>query len=213
MFKHSTSTNIDTFFENITANTPFSPCNQFKNKLNIIIMKKLFALILVGTLGITTSFANEEPVKGQEPTIVGVAVGNDNFSTLVAAVKAADLVATLNSAGPFTVFAPVNAAFDKLPEGTVATLLKPENKATLAAVLTYHVVAGKFMAADVIAAIEKNNGSFTVKTVQGGSLTATIKDGKVVLTDEKGGMSTVVLTDVGASNGVIHAIDTVVMPK
>lgn len=176
-------------------------------------MKKFFALLLIGTLGFNSTFATEEtPAKGAEPTIVGVAAGNDNFTTLVAAVKAADLVATLNSDGPFTVFAPVNAAFDKLPEGTVASLLKPENKATLTAILTYHVVAGKFMAADVLAAIKKNNGSFTIPTVQGGSLVASLKDGKVVLTDEKGGMSTVVLTDVAASNGVIHAIDTVVMP-
>ena len=165
-------------------------------------------------MSFNTAFANEDkPVKGVEPTIVGVAAGNENFTTLVAAVKAADLVATLNSAGPFTVFAPVNAAFEKLPEGTVASLLKPESKATLTAVLTYHVVAGKFLAADVLAAIKENNGSFTIATVQGGVLTASLKDGKVVLTDEKGGMSTVVLTDVAASNGVIHAIDTVVMPK
>lgn len=170
-------------------------------------MKKLFAVLMLSAFTFTNAIAQTTP------TIVGVAVGNDNFTTLVAAVKAADLVATLSSDGPFTVFAPVNAAFDKLPDGTVATLLKPENKGTLTAVLTYHVVSGKFMAADVIEAIKGNNGSFTVKTVQGGSLTATIKDGKVVLTDEKGGMSTVIMTDVAASNGVIHAIDTVVMPK
>lgn len=177
-------------------------------------MKKIFALLLMGAMSFNTAFANEDkPVKGVEPTIVGVAAGNENFTTLVAAVKAADLVATLNSAGPFTVFAPVNAAFEKLPEGTVASLLKPESKATLTAVLTYHVVAGKFLAADVLAAIKENNGSFTIATVQGGALIASLKDGKVVLTDEKGGMSTVVLTDVAASNGVIHAIDTVVMPK
>ncbi|SOE21661.1 Uncaracterized surface protein containing fasciclin (FAS1) repeats [Spirosomataceae bacterium TFI 002] len=177
-------------------------------------MKKIFALLLMGAMSFNTAFANEDkPVKGVEPTIVGVAAGNENFTTLVAAVKAADLVATLNSAGPFTVFAPVNAAFEKLPEGTVASLLKPESKATLTAVLTYHVVAGKFLAGDVLAAIKENNGSFTIATVQGGVLTASLKDGKVVLTDEKGGMSTVVLTDVAASNGVIHAIDTVVMPK
>lgn len=176
-------------------------------------MKKLFALLLVGAFSFTTVIANDTPANGEEPTIVGVAVGNDNFSTLVAAVKAADLVETLVSEGPFTVFAPVNAAFDKLPEGTVSMLLKPENKGTLTSVLTYHVVAGKLMAADVISAIKKNNGSFAVKTVQGGTLTATIKDGKVILTDEKGGMSTVVTTGVAASNGVIHAIDTVVMPK
>lgn len=177
-------------------------------------MKKFFGILLMGAISFNTVFANEDKlVKSEEPTIVGVAAGNENFTTLVAAVKAADLVATLNSEGPFTVFAPVNDAFDKLPEGTVATLLKPENKATLTAVLTYHVVAGKFMAADVLAAIKKNKGSFKITTVQGGVLTASLKGGKVVLTDEKGGMSTVVLTDVGASNGVIHAIDTVVMPK
>lgn len=147
------------------------------------------------------------------PTIVGVAAGNDNFSTLVAAVKAAGLVDTLNGEGPFTVFAPTNAAFAALPEGTVETLLKPENKATLTAVLTYHVVAGKFDAAAVVGAIKANNGSFTVPTVQGGKLVASLKGDSVVLTDEKGNMSTVVIADVAASNGVIHAIDTVVMPK
>ena len=145
-------------------------------------------------------------------TIVGVAASNDNFSTLVAAVKAADLVETLNSEGPFTVFAPTNDAFGKLPAGTVETLLKAENKGTLTSILTYHVVAGKFEASDVLDAIKKNNGSFTVRTVNGEKLTASVKDGKVMLKDAKGNYSTVILTDVGASNGVIHAIDTVVMP-
>ncbi len=154
-----------------------------------------------------------EEVKKDNGTIVEVAIGNKNFSTLVAAVKAADLVSTLNSEGPFTVFAPVNDAFAKLPEGTVETLLKPENKETLTAVLTYHVIAGKFMAADVVKAINDNGGKFSIKTVQGGMLTASLKDGKVILTDEKGGTSTVVITDVDASNGVVHAIDSVVMPK
>ena len=145
-------------------------------------------------------------------TIVGVAASNDNFSTLVAAVQAADLVSTLNSDGPFTVFAPTNDAFAKLPEGTVETLLKAENKGTLTSILTYHVVAGKFMASDVLDAIQKNNGSFVIPTVNGEKLTASLKDGKVLLKDSKGNYSTVILTDVGASNGVIHAIDTVVMP-
>ena len=149
----------------------------------------------------------------QIPNIVGVAVGNENFSTLVVAVKAADLVETLSSAGPFTVFAPTNDAFAKLPEGTIATLLKPESKATLTSILTYHVVAGKFDAAAVVAAITANNGAFTVTTVQGGTLVASLVDGKVVLKDEKGNMSTVVIADVAASNGVIHAIDSVVMPN
>ncbi|WP_292942370.1 fasciclin domain-containing protein [Olleya sp. UBA1516] len=145
--------------------------------------------------------------------IVGVAVGNENFTTLVAAVKAADLVETLSGKGPFTVFAPTNDAFNKLPEGTVEILLKPENKKMLTAVLTYHVVAGKFNASAVVEAIKANNGKFTVATVQGGSLTASLEDGDVVLMDEKGNTSKVIMADVAASNGVIHAIDAVVMPK
>jgi uncharacterized surface protein with fasciclin (FAS1) repeats len=149
----------------------------------------------------------------EEKTIVGVAAGNENFTTLVAAVKAAGLVDVLSSKGPFTVFAPVNSAFNKLPEGTVAGLLKPENKKLLAAILTYHVVAGEFKAADVLKAIKDNNGKFVITTVQGGTLTASIKDGKVILTDVKGNVSTIVITDVAASNGVIHAIDSVVMPQ
>lgn len=147
------------------------------------------------------------------PNIVEVAAGNDNFTTLVAAVKAADLAGTLSGDGPFTVFAPTNDAFDKLPEGTVDTLLKPENKSTLSGILTYHVVSGKYEAAAVIDAINKNNGKFTVTTVNGGSIDLSLKDGKVMLTDAKGGTSTVVMADVAASNGVIHAVDTVVMPK
>ncbi|WP_044403256.1 fasciclin domain-containing protein [Lacinutrix sp. Hel_I_90] len=149
----------------------------------------------------------------ETPTIVGVAAGNENFSTLVAAVKAADLVETLNSEGPFTVFAPTNDAFSKLPEGTVETLLKPENKEKLSGILTYHVVSGNLDAAAVTKAITDNNGSFTVKTVQGEEITAMVVDGKVVLTDANGNTATVVMADVKASNGIIHAIDTVVMPK
>ena len=145
--------------------------------------------------------------------IVGVAAANKDFSTLVAAVKAADLVDALKGEGPFTVFAPNNAAFEKLPKGTVATLLKPENKATLTAILTYHVVSGKFMAADVVKAIKDNNGSFKVKTLQGEELTASISGSDVILTDAKGNTSKVIATDVKASNGVIHGIDSVVMPK
>ena len=160
----------------------------------------------------TTEKATEGVVEEQTPTIVGVAVANENFTTLVAAVKAAGLVETLNGKGPFTVFAPLNSAFEKLPEGTVAGLLKPENKKSLTELLTYHVVAGEFKAADVLKAIKDNKGSFKITTVQGGTLTATLSDGGVVLTDEKGNTSKVVLTDVAASNGVIHAIDSVVMP-
>lgn len=194
--------------------------------------KNLLIAFAMSTVIISTASANNEKDKKQNqtkettteqtvevlttnetPTIVGVAASNKNFTTLVAAVKAAGLVETLSSEGPFTVFAPVNAAFDKLPEGTVAGLLKAENLATLKAILTYHVVAGKFMAADVVKAISDNNGKFSIPTVQGGMLTASISDGNVILTDAKGNKSTIVITDVAASNGVIHAIDSVVMPK
>ena len=144
--------------------------------------------------------------------IVDVAASADDFTTLVAAVKAADLASTLKSDGPFTVFAPLNSAFAKLPEGTLATLLKPENKDKLAAILTYHVVAGEFTAQDIIAAIEGSDGEFTVKTVNGSKLVASISNGNVILTDENGGISAVTKTDVDASNGVIHVIDTVVLP-
>ena len=146
-------------------------------------------------------------------TIVDVAVGNPDFSTLVAAVKAAGLVETLSSEGPFTVFAPTNAAFEKLPAGTVDGLLKPENLEKLKGLLTYHVVAGKFDAAAVTDAITKGKGKYTVTTVQGGKIDLSLKDGKVVLTDANGKTSTVAMADVAASNGVIHAIDSVVMPK
>ncbi len=146
-------------------------------------------------------------------TIVDVAAGNPNFSTLVAAVKAAGLAETLSGEGPFTVFAPTNAAFEKLPAGTVDGLLKPENLEKLKGLLTYHVVAGKFDAAAVTDAITKGNGKYTVTTVQGGKIDLSLKDGKVLLTDANGSTSTVAIADVAASNGVIHAIDTVVMPK
>lgn len=149
----------------------------------------------------------------ETPNIVGVAAGNEAFSTLVAAVKAAGLVETLSGDGPFTVFAPTNDAFAKLPEGTVAGLLEPESKDQLTAILTYHVVAGKFEAAAVIEAINGNNGKFTVDTVQGGKIDLSLDNGNVVLTDANGNTSVVIIPDVAASNGVIHAIDTVVMPK
>ena len=159
------------------------------------------ALLLAGSV----SFAQTE-------NIVGVAAGNENFSTLVTAVKTAGLVETLSSEGPFTVFAPTNDAFAKLPDGTVSSLLMPASKMDLTGILTYHVVSGKFEAAAVIDAIKANNGMFKVKTVQGDEIGLSLKDGKVMLTDANGGMSTVVIADVAASNGVIHAIDTVVMP-
>jgi len=165
------------------------------------------------TKEIATKNTAEAEVVKETPTIVGVAAANENFSTLVAAVKAAGLVEILNGDGPFTVFAPVNAAFDKLPEGTVAGLLKPESKDALTALLTYHVVAGKFMAADVVKAISENNGKFSIPTIQGGTLIASLSDDNVILTDENGNISTIIITDVAASNGIIHAIDTVVVPK
>jgi uncharacterized surface protein with fasciclin (FAS1) repeats len=171
-------------------------------------MKKMFKTGLVALLLMTAGFAN-----AQSTDVVDVAIGSKDHSTLVAAVKAADLVATLKGAGPFTVFAPTNAAFDKLPKGTLESLLKPENKATLAKILTYHVVAGNLKASDVLAAIKAGNGKAVVKTIQGESLTASLENGKVILTDAKGGKSTVTVTDLAAKNGVVHVIDTVVMPK
>ena len=170
-------------------------------------MKK-FTIITLCTMLLTVS-----NVFAQAKTIVGVAAGNDDFSTLVAAVTAADLVETLNSEGPFTIFAPTNDAFNKLPEGTVAGLLEPSSKDALTGVLTYHVVAGEYNAAAVLKAIDENNGSFTAKTVQGGDILLSLNDGKVLLTDEKGNSSTVIMADVEASNGIIHAIDSVVMPN
>lgn len=145
--------------------------------------------------------------------IVKVASSNEDFSTLVAAVSAAGLVETLQGEGPFTVFAPTNDAFAKLPKGTVESLLEPSAKDKLTKILTYHVVAGKFVAADVVKAIKAGNGSFTIPTVSGGKLVASISGDNVVLKDENGGMATITATDVAADNGVIHVIDTVVLPK
>ncbi len=145
--------------------------------------------------------------------IVENAVNSKDHTTLVAAVKAADLVSTLQSAGPFTVFAPVNKAFDMLPAGTVETLLKPESKQALTGILTYHVVPGKVSAADLSKMIDDNNGSYTIKTVAGGTLVATKKGGKIMLKDEKGGIAAVTIKDVNQSNGVIHVIDHVLLPQ
>lgn len=149
----------------------------------------------------------------QTKDVVEVAMGSKDHTTLVTAIKAADLVNTLQGKGPFTVFAPSNAAFNKVPAGTVETLLKPENKADLVNLLTYHVVAGNLRATDVLAAIKAGKGKAVIKTIQGESLTATLVNGKVILTDAKGGKATVVTTDLTANNGVVHVIDAVVMPK
>ena len=186
--------------------------NVKKLMMSTLLTAALFSTALISANSINPVNPTPSIEVENNATIVGVAASNENFTTLVAAVKAADLVSTLNSDGPFTVFAPTNDAFAKLPDGTVETLLKAENKGTLTSILTYHVVAGKFMAADVLDAIKKNNGSFTIPTVNGEKLTASLKDGKVMLKDAKGNYSTIILTDVDASNGVIHAIDTVVMP-
>ncbi|MGI8932328.1 MAG: fasciclin domain-containing protein [Sphingomicrobium sp.] len=145
--------------------------------------------------------------------IIENAVNSADHTTLVAAVKAAGLVETLSGPGPFTVFAPTNAAFAKLPAGTVDTLVKPENKAMLTGILTYHVVPGTMTAAALSKAIADGGGSATLKTVAGGNLTATETGGRITLTDAKSGKSTVTQGDVIQSNGVIHVVDTVLMPK
>jgi uncharacterized surface protein with fasciclin (FAS1) repeats len=162
--------------------------------------------------------AQKDPMVGgaaMYPTknIVENAANSKDHTTLVAAVKAAGLVDTLESAGPFTVFAPTNAAFDKLPAGTVDTLLKPENKDQLAKVLKYHVVAGKVSSKQLIGMIKSGGGKAELKTVAGGTITATLSGGKVILTDEKGGTATVTIADVYQSNGVIHVIDSVLLPN
>lgn len=146
-------------------------------------------------------------------TIVSVAQGNPDFSTLVAAVTAAGLGETLSGTGPFTVFAPTNAAFEKIPAADRDALMTPAQRETLSGILTYHVVNGRVMAADLVRQIEEGNGTATLTTVNGGTLTARANGGTVTLTDAKGGTSTVAATDVAASNGVIHAIDTVLMPQ
>ncbi len=181
----------------------------------------LNAVALVVTLVIGTSaFAQKEKTVsvGGAPmypskNIVENAVNSKDHTTLVAAVKAAELVATLQGKGPFTVFAPTNAAFDKLPKGTVEYLVKPENLKTLQTILTYHVVAGKMNASDIAKAIKAGNGKATLKAVSGGALTAWMKGNDLYLTDENGSSAKVTIADVNQSNGVIHVIDTVVTPK
>jgi len=182
--------------------------------------RKFFVTFAIVALAITSAVAgmNNPVVGGKEmyPTknIIGNAVNSADHTTLVAAVKAAGLVETLEGAGPFTVFAPTNEAFDKLPAGTVDTLLKPENKAALTKVLTYHVVAGRLSKSDLMKKIKEGNGSAELTTVEGGKLWVTLHDGKhILLKDEKGGTALVTIANVFQSNGVIHVIDTVVMPN
>jgi uncharacterized surface protein with fasciclin (FAS1) repeats len=188
-------------------------------------MKKMFlasaamAALALSNLAATAQMGDmKDPMVGgaamyPSKTIVENAVNSPVHTTLVAAVKAAGLVDTLNSAGPFTVFAPTNDAFAKLPAGTVDTLVKPENKATLTKILTYHVVAGKLSAKDIAAGIKAGGGKYELTTVEGGKLTATMSGKKIMLTDEKGGMATVTTANVFQSNGVIDVIDTVLMPN
>ncbi|WP_318310006.1 fasciclin domain-containing protein [Flagellimonas crocea] len=172
-------------------------------------MKKLIFAFAACALLLSTQQSNAQ--KSQD--IVDIAVSVDDFSTLVTALKAADLVGALKGDGPFTVFAPVNSGFAKIDSKTLNSLLKPENKEKLAAILTYHVVSGKLMAADVAAALEKGNGSAELTTLNGGKLMAMKKDDGIYLKDAKGNWSKISKTDVVASNGVIHIIEDVVMPN
>ncbi|MGH9820530.1 MAG: fasciclin domain-containing protein [Pyrinomonadaceae bacterium] len=189
-------------------------------------MKKIvlatFAFIL--SVGFGAGSASAQMMDGGNPMVGGAAmyktknivenaVNSKDHTTLVAAVKAAGLVDTLESAGPFTVFAPVNSAFDALPAGTVDTLLKPENKAMLTRILTYHVIAGNYSSKDIAKAIRKGNGKAEFTTVSGGKLWASMDGSTLVLTDEKGGQSRVTIADVKQSNGVIHVVDAVLLPN
>jgi uncharacterized surface protein with fasciclin (FAS1) repeats len=184
-------------------------------------VKKTLAVLLLSMLALAATSAVAGPknpmVGGQEmfPTkdIIDNAVNSADHTTLVAAVKAAGLVATLKGPGPFTVFAPTNEAFAKLPAGTVDSLLKPENKDMLTKVLTYHVVAGRLSASELKKEIKAGHGQAMLKTVSGGTLIAMMQGENIVLKDEKGGMSTVTIPNVFQSNGVIHVVDTVVLPN
>ncbi|KQT64346.1 MULTISPECIES: fasciclin domain-containing protein [unclassified Aureimonas] len=184
--------------------------------LKILVRNALLASVLVGSAGAVLA---QEPVTvGGAPmyadkTIAENAPNASNLTTLVAAVKAAGLVETLGTKGPFTVFAPDNDAFAKLPAGTVDTLVKPENKEMLTKILTYHVVPAKALAADAMKMIKDDGGKHMVKTVQGEELTLAMEGDKLTITDAKGGKATVTQADVLQSNGVVHVIDTVLMPK
>ena len=178
---------------------------------------KLSAVVLAAIVSAATVPAMAQVMVGGAPMysnkdIIDNAVNSKDHTTLVAAVKAAGLVDTLKGPGPFTVFAPTNAAFAALPAGTVDTLLKPENKAKLAKILTYHVVPGRITAADLLAKIKAGNGTATLKTVEGANLTATVIGNTVTITDAKGTMAHVTTADVLQSNGVIHVVDKVLLP-
>ena len=180
-------------------------------------ISKFFSAVIVLLITVGAVSAQTKMVGGAamypNKNIIENAVNSKDHTTLVAAVKAAGLVETLQGKGPFTVFAPTNEAFDKLPKGTVETLLKPENKKMLQGVLTYHVVSGKWSAADVMSAIKKGKGTAEVTTVQGGKLWFMMDGKDVWIKDEKGGKAKITIADVNQSNGVIHVIDTVLMHK
>lgn len=187
-------------------------------------MKKFCAMLFfAATLTFGSSLASAQMMKGNPmvggaamyptKTIVANAMNSADHTTLVAAVKAAGLVDTLSGKGPFTVFAPTNAAFDQLPAGTVDTLLKPENKGMLTKVLTYHVVSGKYDSKALAKLIKRGHGKAQLKTVSGGTLTAMMEGSSIVLRDEKGGTSTVTTANVRQSNGVIHVVNAVLMPN
>ncbi|SMP00191.1 fasciclin domain-containing protein [Paracoccus laeviglucosivorans] len=184
-------------------------------------MKTLTKAIFAGCFALATAgaaLAQDNPMVGgaamfADKNIVENAMNSADHTTLVAAVKAAGLVETLQGEGPFTVFAPTNEAFAALPAGTVDTLLKPENKEMLTKVLTCHVVGAKAMAADVQKMVMDDGGKHVIDTLGGCKITAEVKDGMVTLTDETGGMATVTIADVVQSNGVIHVIDKVLLPK
>ena len=182
-------------------------------------MNRRYTVTFIGAAALLASsaFAKNPMVGGKEmfpeKNIIQNAVNSADHTTLVAAVKAAGLVDTLQTPGPFTVFAPVNAAFEKLPAGTVETLLKPENKDTLVKILTYHVVPGKLSSVDLKKQIKAGNGRAMLKTVAGGTLWAMMEGNTIVLKDEKGGMSKITQANVFQSNGVIHVVDSVVLPN
>jgi len=183
---------------------------QMKSKLTSLALALVISAIAAPTFAQVT--VGGAPMYASKD-IIDNAVNSKDHTTLVAAVKAADLVATLKGPGPFTVFAPTNAAFAALPAGTVDTLLKPENKATLANILTYHVVAGKVDGSSLMKAIADGMGKATLKTVSGGTLTATASSAGIAIVDEKGGSAKVTIADVYQSNGVIHVVDKVLLPK
>jgi uncharacterized surface protein with fasciclin (FAS1) repeats len=181
-------------------------------------MNKIAKMFVITLVAASTALAATNPMVGghemfPSKNIVQNALNSDDHTTLVAAVKAAGLVDTLEGPGPFTVFAPTNEAFAKLPAGTVDTLLMAENKATLTKILTYHVVSGRMDSKDIARAIKAGNGKAELTTVSGGKLWASMQGKDIVLTDEKGGMAKVTIPNVSQSNGVIHVIDTVLLPN